>query len=401
MTSNNQLFSAVELAPRDPILGLNESFNADPNPGKVNLGIGVYLNDDGKIPLMQAVEIVQKARLNSTAAHSYLPIDGLVSYNLAVKKLLFKEDLEALNDSILTVQTLGGTGGIKVGADFLKTIMPGLVVAISNPTWENHRAIFEFCGFKVVEYSYYDQNKHDLNFDNMVESLNLLPRNSIVLLHACCHNPTGIDLSASQWNKVIDICQAKDFVPFIDMAYQGFANGLKEDSEVISKFIKSGLTFLIANSFSKTFSLYGQRVGALSIVTKNANQAKAVLSQIKRIIRTNYSNPPAYGASLISDILNSNELYKIWQNELDEMRHRIKLMRQNFTASLEKLCPNHDFSFINAQNGMFSYSGLSSNQVDKLMKEHGIYALSTGRICVAALTSKNIDIVTNAIKSVI
>jgi aromatic-amino-acid transaminase len=401
MTSNNQLFSSVELAPRDPILGLNEAFNADPNPAKVNLGIGVYLTDEGKIPLMQAVEMVQKARLNSTAAHSYLPIDGMASYNMAVKKLLFQEESEALNDAIVTVQTLGGTGGIKVGADFLKTIMPDSVVAISNPTWENHRMIFEFCGFKVVEYAYYDQNKHNLNFDNMVESLNALPRNSIILLHACCHNPTGIDLSASQWNKVIEICQAKDFVPFIDMAYQGFANGLKEDSEVISKFIKSGLTFLVANSFSKTFSLYGQRVGALSIVTKNSNQAKAVLSQIKRIIRTNYSNPPAYGASLISDILSSNELYQIWQDELDFMRNRIKLMRQNFTASLKKLCPNHDFSFVNAQNGMFSYSGLNANQVDKLIKEYGIYALSTGRICVAALTSKNIDIVTNAIKSVI
>ncbi len=401
MTNNSELFSTIELAPRDPILGLNEAFNADPNPAKVNLGIGVYLNDEGKIPLMKAVEIAQKARLNSNAAHSYLPIDGIASYNLAVKKLLFKEELEALNDSIVTAQTLGGTGGLKIGADFLKTMMPNSVVAISNPTWENHRTIFEFSGFKVAEYSYYDQNKRDLNFDNMVASLNLLPRNSILLLHACCHNPTGIDLAASQWDKVIEICQARDFVPFIDMAYQGFADGLKEDSEVIAKFVKSGLTFLVANSFSKTFSLYGQRVGALSIVTKNSAQAKAVLSQVKRIIRTNYSNPPAYGASLVSDILNSNELYQIWQNELDGMRKRIKLMRANFTAKLKALCPNHDFSFVNAQNGMFSYSGLTAVQVDKLMKEHGIYALSTGRICVAALTDKNINIVTNAIKSVI
>lgn len=401
MTSNNELFSVVELAPGDPILGLNEAFNADSNPNKVNLGIGVYLNNEGKIPLMKAVELAAKARINSMSPFSYLPIDGIASYNLAVKKLLFSEEVDSFKDPIVTVQTLGGTGALKVGADFLKTVIGQSVVAISNPSWENHRAIFEFAGFKVVEYDYYDQDKHNLNFDRMVESLNALPANSIILFHACCHNPTGTDLSSSQWDKVIEICQAKDFLPFLDMAYQGFASGIKEDSEIILKFVRSELTFLVANSFSKNFSLYGQRVGALSVVTRSSDRAKRVLSQLKRIIRTNYSNPPTFGAALVSDILNSEELRKVWQDELDGMRQRIKSMRASFVNGLKAACPDHDFSFIDDQNGMFSYSGLTAKQVEALIKNYSVYAISTGRICVAALTDKNINIVIDAIKSVI
>lgn len=396
------LFSSVDIARRDPILGLNELFNADPNPAKVNLGVGVYFTDEGKIPLLRAVHAAEKARLEAPSPRSYLPIEGSPVYCNAVQKLLFGDASPLLdNGSIATVQALGGTGALKVGADFLQFLLPKATVAISDPSWENHRALFELSGFQVVNYAYYDASTHGVNFDAMLASLNTLPAKSIVVLHACCHNPTGVDLADNQWKQIIEICQAKELTPFLDMAYQGFAVNVETDTQVVRHFANSGLSFLVANSFSKSFSLYGERIGALSIVTQNKDEAARVLSQVKRFIRANYSNPPTHGCALVSCILNSAELRAMWEQELSEMRERIKLMRTKLVSKLTILGVARDFSFVNAQRGMFSYSGLTTNQVEQLKTEHSIYALNTGRICVAALNSRNIDTVTNAIAAIL
>ncbi|EPJ91843.1 MULTISPECIES: amino acid aminotransferase [Pseudomonas] len=396
------LFSAVEMAPRDPILGLNEAFNADTRTSKVNLGVGVYCNEEGRIPLLRAVVEAETIRVAQHASRGYLPIDGIAAYDQAVQKLLFGADSPLLAAGrVITTQAVGGTGALKIGADFLKQLQPNAVVAISDPSWENHRALFETAGFPVQNYRYYDAASHDVNRAGMLEDLNALPAGSIVVLHACCHNPTGVDLTPADWQNVLDVVKAKGLIPFLDMAYQGFGDGIDEDAAAVRLFAESGLSFFVSSSFSKSFSLYGERVGALSIITESADESARVLSQVKRVIRTNYSNPPTHGATIAAAVLNSPELRAMWEEELAEMRLRIRGMRLQMVELLSKKAPGHDFSFVARQRGMFSYSGLTVEQVTRLRTEFGIYALDTGRICVASLNQRNIEAVTDAIVQVI
>ena len=396
------LFSAVEMAPRDPILGLNEAFNADTRTSKVNLGVGVYCNEEGRIPLLRAVVEAETIRVAQHASRGYLPIDGIAAYDQAVQKLLFGAESPLLAAGrVITTQAVGGTGALKIGADFLKQLQPGAVVAISDPSWENHRALFEAAGFPVQNYRYYDAASHDVNRYGMLEDLNALPAGSIVVLHACCHNPTGVDLTPADWQNVLDVVKAKGLIPFLDMAYQGFGDGIDEDAAAVRLFAGSGLSFFVSSSFSKSFSLYGERVGALSIITESKEESARVLSQVKRVIRTNYSNPPTHGATIAAAVLNSPELRAMWEDELAEMRLRIRGMRLQMVELLSKKAPGHDFSFVARQRGMFSYSGLTVEQVTRLRTEFGIYALDTGRICVASLNQRNIEAVTDAIVQVI
>jgi aromatic-amino-acid transaminase len=396
------LFSAVEMAPRDPILGLNEAFIADTRPTKVNLGVGVYFNEEGKIPLLRAVREAEKARLEAASPRGYLPIEGIAAYDQAVQKLLLGATSPLIEeDKVVTAQALGGTGALKIGADYLKRLLPDAQVYISDPSWENHRALFEAAGFKVNNYPYYDAATHGVNFTGMLTALNSMPARTIVVLHACCHNPTGVDLSNEQWKQIVATVKARDLVPFLDMAYQGFGDNIESDGSAVRMFANAGISCLVSSSFSKSFSLYGERVGALSIITASKDETAKVLSQLKRVIRTNYSNPPTHGGTIVAAVLNSPELRATWEAELGEMRDRIKLMRNLLVSKLKAAGIERDFSFVNAQRGMFSYSGLTSEQVDRLRNEFGIYAVGTGRICVAALNNKNIDYVTDAIAKVL
>ncbi len=399
---SRSIFEAVELAPRDPILGLTEAFLSDPRPTKVNLGVGVYNDDSGRLPLLRAVATAEKKRIAAGNPHGYIPIEGLAAYDSGVQKLLFGADSALTGEGrVVTLQALGGTGALKVGADFLKRLLPSAQLWLSNPSWENHRALFESAGFQVDNYPYYDAATGGLDFDGMLSTLNSAPAGSVVLLHACCHNPTGVDPDPAQWRQIVDVVVARGLIPFIDIAYQGFGDGTEPDRAAVQLFADSGVDFLVASSFSKSFSLYGERVGALSIVTSSADEAKRVLSQVKRTIRTNYSNPPTFGAAIVADVLASDELHALWEQELGEMRDRIRAMRQGLLDALSARIPGRDFSFITRQRGMFSYSGLTPPQVEKLREEFGIYAVGTGRICVAALNSRNLDYVCESISSVI
>ncbi|MCX8565703.1 MAG: aromatic-amino-acid transaminase [Glomeribacter sp. 1016415] len=396
------LFSTVELAPNDPILGLNETFNADPRPTKVNLGIGVYTNDDGRIPLLRAVREAEKARLETAVPRGYLPIDGITAYNSAVQKLLFGAASPLLAQGrIATVQALGGTGALKIGADFLRRLNPNAKVAVSNPSWENHRALFQAAGFEVVSYPYYNAETQDVDFTSLVNAFNTYAPGTIVILHACCHNPTGVDLTPEQWQQVVHIVKERQLVPFLDIAYQGFGMGIEEDAAAVRLFAEAGINSFIANSFSKSFSLYGERVGALSVITSSEAETLRVLSQLKLVIRTTYSNPPTHGGAIVAAILNKPELRALWEQELSEMRERILSMRGNLVAKLKQYGANRDFEFVNRQRGMFSYSGLSAQHVERLRTEFGIYAVSTGRICVAALNTRNVETVAQAITQVL
>ncbi len=396
------LFEAVELAPRDPILGLNEQYNADARPGKVNLGVGVYYDDQGRIPLLRAVRKAELARVEAAAARGYLPIEGLAGYNKGAQTLLLGSDSELIaSGRVLTAQALGGTGALKIGADFLRQLLPASKVVISNPSWENHRALFERAGFQVDTYPYYDAATHGLDFDGMVSTLRGLPAKTIVILHACCHNPTGVDPSFEQWQQIAQAVRDADLVPFLDIAYQGFGDGLKEDASVVRLFASLGITMLISSSFSKSFSLYGERVGALTLVAANPDETARVLSQLKRVIRTNYSNPPTHGGAVVASVLNSPELYGLWVEELAQMRDRIRDMRNQLVSGLKAQGVTQNFDFVLAQRGMFSYSGLTKDQVDRLRVDHGVYAVGSGRICVAALNSGNVDYVAKAIASVL
>ena len=396
------LFSAVEMAPRDPILGLNEQFAADTAPIKVNLGVGVYFNDQGKLPLLECVQQAEHTMMAKPTARGYLPIDGIAAYDTAVKGLVFGADSEAVKSNrVSTVQALGGTGGLKIGADFLKKLNPAAKVLISDPSWENHRALFAAAGFTVETYAYYDAAARGVNFQGMLDSLNAAAPGTIVVLHACCHNPTGYDITPEQWDKVVDAVKARELTAFLDMAYQGFGHGIAEDGAVIDKFVKAGLNFLVATSFSKSFSLYGERVGALSVLCQSADEAARVLSQLKIVIRTNYSNPPTHGGAVVAAVLQSPELRQLWEKELGEMRVRIKTMRQSLVDGLKAAGIKEDMSFITRQIGMFSYSGLSKDQMLRLRSEFGVYGTDTGRMCVAALNSQNIGHVCQAIATVL
>ena len=396
------LFSAVEMAPRDPILGLNEAFNADTRSTKVNLGVGVYTNEDGRIPLMRAVEEAENALAATHAPRGYLPIEGIAAYDQAVQTLLFGTGSTLAQEGrVITAQALGGTGALKVGADFLKRLLPDAAVAISDPSWENHRALFEAAGFPVRSYRYYDAFSNGVNRGGLLEDLKNLPARSIVVLHACCHNPTGVDLSMDDWQAILEILREREHVPFLDIAYQGFGDGIEEDAAAVRLFAESGLTFFVSSSFSKSFSLYGERVGALSIVTGSTDETSRVLSQLKRVIRTNYSNPPTHGASVVAAVLNNPELRAMWEAELGEMRERIRSTRMAMVEQLAALGAKRDFGFVAQQRGMFSYSGLTTEQVERLKSEFGIYAVGTGRICVAALNQRNLPVVTQAIAQVL
>ena len=395
------MFSTVEMAPRDPILGLNEQFNADPNPAKVNLGVGVYFGDDGKLPLLKCVQAAEAAMAAVPKARGYLPIDGIAAYDTAVKGLVFGVNSDIVKSGrVATVQGIGGTGALKVGADFLKKVYPQSKVLISDPSWENHRALFTNAGFTVENYAYYDATTRTVNFAAMLAALNAAAPNTIVVLHACCHNPTGYDISASDWDQVVAAVKAKNLVAFLDMAYQGFGYGIAEDGAVIQKFVAAGLNFFVSTSFSKSFSLYGERVGALSVACSSKEECDRVLSQLKIAIRTNYSNPPTHGATVCANVLNTPELRTMWEAELGEMRVRIKAMRSAFVEKLKAAGVKADMGFITTQIGMFSYSGLSKDQMVRLRSEFGVYGTDSGRMCVAALNSKNIDYVCASIAKV-
>ena len=395
-------FADAELAPRDPILGLNEAFAADPRPTKVNLGVGVYCNEDGKIPVLRAVRAAEQARLASALPRGYLPIDGLPDYDAAVQRLLLGGDSRLMGAGrVITAQALGGTGALKIGADLMKRLAPNSKVLISDPSWENHRALFEAAGFAVETYAYYDVRTHGLDFDAMIRSLEGAAAGTIVVLHACCHNPTGVDPSSAQWEQIVATVRRRELVPFLDMAYQGFGDGIDADGLAVRLFANSDGPLLVSSSFSKSFSLYGERVGALTIVTANKDESTRVLSQLKRVIRSNYSNPPTHGGSVVAAVLNDAELRATWEQELGEMRERIKRLRGQLVDGLRTRGVKRDFSFVATQRGMFSYSGLTAAQVNRLRDEFGIYAVGTGRICVAALNSRNINAVCDAIATVL
>ena len=396
------LFGAVDLAPRDPILGITEAYNADTNPRKVNLGVGVYSDDNGKVPLLECVRRAEHEITDKAAPRVYLPIDGIPAYDKAVQALLFGEGSEVIASArAITVQALGGTGGLKVGADFLKRFSPASQVWISDPSWENHRALFEGAGFTVNAYPYYEAATHGLDFRAMRASLDTMPAGSIVVLHACCHNPTGVDPTPAQWDEIITVVRARGLVPFLDLAYQGFGAGIDADGEVVHRFVATPGPVFISSSFSKSFSLYGERVGALTVVTADKDEAARVLSQLKRVVRTNYSNPPTHGGQIVALALTNPELRKLWEGELGAMRERIRSIRATLVAKLAERAPKHDFGFVRDQRGMFSYSGLDKAQVKRLREEFSVYAIVTGRICVAALNNRNVDYVADAIAAVL
>jgi aromatic-amino-acid transaminase len=399
---NPSVFSSVDMAPRDPILGLTEAYNTDARTNKVNLGVGVYYDDAGKLPLLRAVRAAEEARMKNAPPRGYQPIEGAPAYNKAVQDLLFGQGAALTADGrVVSAQALGGTGALKIGGDFLKRLLPQSKVYISDPSWENHRALFEACGFEVDVYPYFDAETRGVRFDAMIAHLKSLPAGAIVLLHACCHNPTGADLTDAQWAEVVEVCKARNLVPFLDMAYQGFADSIEQDAIAVRLFVQSGMSFVISSSFSKSFSLYGERVGALSIVTASKDEAARVLSQLKRTIRTNYSNPPTHGGAIVAAVLATPELRAMWEEELGEMRDRIRAMRTGLVEKLAARGVARDFSFVARQRGMFSYTGLTVQQVDRLRDEFGIYAVGTGRICLAALNSKNVDYVADSLATIL
>lgn len=391
------VLAAVQMAAADPILGVTEAYVADQNPKKVNLGVGVYTDDNGKIPVLECVRKVEEQRGKAPPPRGYLPIDGLQAYDRAVQELVFGSP----SKSIVTVQALGGTGGLKIGADFLRQVAPQSTVWISDPSWENHRQLFEAAGFPVKTYAYYEPKTRGLDFAGMKRSLEALPAGSVVVLHACCHNPTGVDLSKEQWPEVLAIVKARGLIPFLDLAYQGFADGLEADAYAARLFSGAMSPVFLSTSFSKSFSLYGERCGALSIVTGGEEEAKRVLSNVKRIVRTNYSNPPTHGGQVIASVLADPEGRRLWDQELGGMRDRIKTMRKALVDGIHKRVPGADWNFILRQRGMFSYTGLTKEQVLRLRKDYSIYAIESGRVCVAALNTRNVDYVADAIAAVI
>ena len=396
------LLAPIELAPRDPILGVSEAFNADRNVHKVNLGVGVYCDDNGKIPLLDCVKRAEHEIAERASPRGYLPIDGIPVYDKAVQAMLLgtDSDIVALGRGV-TVQTLGGTGGLKVGADFLRKFAPGAQVWISDPSWENHRALFEGAGFVVNTYPYYAPATHGLDFDGMRAALERLTAGSIVVLHACCHNPTGVDPTDEQWSTIIDLVRTRSLIPFVDLAYQGFDRDIERDATVVRQFSATAGPLFISNSFSKSFSLYGERIGAVTVVATDKDEAARVLSQLKRVVRANYSTPPTHGAQILATVLGNPELRALWKLELAGMRERIREMRKALVEKLAEHATSANFGFILDQRGMFSYTGLTAAQVARLRNEFSVYAVDTGRICVAALNTRNVEYTAKAIAAVV
>ena len=396
------MFQHVDAYPGDPILTLVETFHKDPREQKVNLGIGLYYDEQGRIPLLGSVRKAEIARAANPLPRPYLPMEGAANYREAVQKLLFGADHAAVQAKrIATIQTIGGSGALKVGADLLKRYFPNSEVWVSNPTWDNHRSIFEGAGFKVHDYPYYDAATGGVRFDAMLALLQTMPAQSVVLLHPCCHNPTGVDLSQPQWQQVIEVVKARQLIPFMDIAYQGFGDSLEEDAYAIRAMTDAGVSFCVSNSFSKNLSFYGERCGGLSIVCQSAEEAERVLGQMKFTVRRNYSSPPTHGGQITAAVMNDAALYQEWVGEVSEMRERIKAMRQKLFEVLSARLPGRDFSYFIKQRGMFSYTGLTPQQVDRLREEFAIYLVKSGRMCVAGLNSRNIDYVASAMAAVL
>ena len=397
------MFQHVPAYPGDPILSLMEDFQADPRPNKVSLSIGIYFDDEGRLPVMSAVRKAETALLQNIGPRSYLPMEGMAPYRLAVQKLVFGAQHEAVTSGrIATLQTLGGSGGLKVGGDFLRRYFGGSQVWVSDPTWENHRALFEGAGFQVNTYPYYDEATGGLRFDDMLAAFKELPRQSIVLMHASCHNPTGVDLTQDQWRTLIPVIAERELIPYVDIAYQGFGDGVDDDAFAVRALADAGVRFFVSNSFSKSFSLYGERCGGLSVVCKDAEEAARVLGQLKSAVRANYSSPPTHGARLVTQVLDDAALRAEWEAELGQMRARIKDMRESLHAALNaRFGGQRDFGYFLTQRGMFSYTGLTPAQVDRLRDEHAVYLVRSGRMCIAGLSTKNVEYVAQAMAAVL
>jgi aromatic-amino-acid transaminase len=386
----------------DPILSLNEDFQNDPRPDKINLSIGIYFDDAGRIPVLDAVQRAEAMVVAKGGPKPYLPIEGAANFRAAVQHLLFGAEHEAIaSRRVATIQAVGSSGGLKVGADFLARYFPGSQVWVSDPSWDNHRSMFEGAGLTVNSYPYYDAATGGLNFDAMLATLRDLPARSIVLLHACCHNPTGVDLSRAQWQTLIPVLRERELIPYLDLAYQGFGDGIQEDAFAVRALAAGGLSFFIANSFSKSMSVYGERCGALSVVCPDAAQALLVLGQLKFTVRRNYSSPPIHGGQIVATVLDEPELRRSWERELDAMRERILAMRRELHGVLSAKLPGRNFDYFLSQRGMFSYTGLTGAQVDALRETHGVYMVRSGRICVAGLNSANVEATAVAIAAVL
>ncbi|GJH29085.1 amino acid aminotransferase [Caballeronia novacaledonica] len=396
------MFEHIDAYPGDPILSLNENFQKDPRTNKVNLSIGIYFDDEGRLPVMQAVREAELSILQDLGPKPYLPMAGFAHYRDAVQALVFGNDSPARADGrIASVQTLGGSGALKVGADFIKRYFPKSQMWVSDPTWENHRFIFERAGFEVTTYPYYDEATGGLRFDAMLDAIDKLPAKSVVLLHACCHNPTGVDLDQAQWVKIIDVLQKRDLLPFVDMAYQGFGSGLDDDAFAVRELARRAVPAFIANSFSKNYSLYGERCGGLHVICDDAAEADRVLGQLTSAVRANYSNPPTHGAMIVTHVLNTPELKQSWEKELASMCQRIARMRQAIHDGLKDHVSGEMLTRYIKQRGMFTYTGLVADQADRLKEEFGVYILRSGRMCVAGLNDSNVQIVADAIDKVL
>ena len=396
------MFEHVDAYLGDPILPLNEAFGHDARPHKINLSIGIYFDDAGRLPVMRAVREAEGAMLQAIGARPYLPMEGAPNYRLAVQHLLFGAEHEAVTSGrIATIQTLGGSGGLKVGGDFLKRYFPSSSVWVSDPTWDNHRAVFEGSYIECRSYPYYDAKTGGLRFDAMLQALSEAPARSVVLLHACCHNPTGVDLSQSQWDALIPVLKERELIAFLDLAYQGYGDGLEQDTFAIRALTAAGLSFFVANSFSKNMSLYGERCGALSVVCPDAAQAANVLGQLKFTIRRNYSNPPMHGGQVVAKVLGDPALRALWEGEVEEMRERILAMRNALFEVVSAKVPGRNFDYFLKQRGMFSYTGLTPEQVDRLREEFGVYILRSGRMCIAGLNTRNVEGTANAMAAVL
>ncbi len=396
------MFQHVDAYAGDPILSLNEAFQKDPRAGKINLSIGIYFDNDGRIPMMDSVRKAELAVVESAGARPYLPMEGLAAFRTEVQALLFGRDAEVLKAGrVATVQSVGSSGGLKVGADFIKRYFPESAIYVSDPTWDNHRAVFEGSGIAVKTYPYYDSVTGGVRFKELLEAVQAMPAKSVVLLHACCHNPTGVDLTPTQWDTLIPLLKQRELLPFLDIAYQGYGEGLEQDAFAIRAMADAGLCFFVANSFSKNMSLYGERCGGLSVVCPDAQQATHVLGQLKATIRRNYSNPPMHGGQLVAKVLGDPALRALWEGEVEEMRERILAMRNALHQVLSAKLPGRNFDYFLHQRGMFSYTGLTPAQVDRLKDEFGVYLVRSGRMCVAGLNTKNVEAVANAMAAVL
>ena len=401
MSSEESLLANLKMAPRDAILGLTETFVADANPNKVNLGVGVYYDDQGKVPLLECVKKADEALTAAGIARPYLAMDGFPDYVRQVQSLLFGPDHPTVAAGrVTTVQAVGGTGGLKVGADFIRRFAPEAPIYMSDPTYDNHKPLFEEAGFRIESYPYYDPRTRGIRFPEMLAGMRAIPKGSVLLLHACCHNPTGVDIRGEQWSEVMKIVAERRLIPFLDFAYQGFGDGVEEDAQVARRFAAELPVVLVAMSFSKSFSLYGERVGALSVVASDPGEAAKVLSNLKRMIRTNYSNPPTHGARIVAAVLASPELRALWVKEVIGMRDRVRAMRKELVERLKKRATD-DFGFIMQQRGIFSYSGLSREQMVAMRERFSVYGIESGRICIPALNSRNLDYVADAIASTV